>query len=149
MAFAPAADFGSILARAPRLEGNLFSQIPAFNTQVAYNLGSGVLDANAALEGQRLQNASLERIARMNNRGNRIAQAASILGSGLGSGQGIRLAGQMPGVAPLLPQGLQTPTQALAEINAFQNQLNINRALQHPWMHGSDEGTRSLVQGLA
>lgn len=126
--------FAQILARAPSIDSNLFSQVPVLNQQAAAGMLREGLAAGSLLEAERIKADSLESINKANIKAQEDARkkrmAETLLQGGLGGGLGSnnRFAGQV--LADALQGQPQTPTQQLQDTNAFltQAQTLLNNA---------------------
>jgi hypothetical protein len=151
-------DFGSLLARAPRIneQGGSLSQVPLANARLASEMIDSGLRAGTALEAERIRGETLEKTAKINaggdtSTGDRLRSALTLLGTGgglLGGGGGLfgggnRFAGDA--LSGLLSTPLTTPSDVLNNFNGMTNGLNTSRGLIEPWTAQSAAMTRSAV----
>lgn len=143
----PQDSLASLLGRAPRFGPGPFAGIPERNAVLFNQMAGAAMEAGAGVEAARLSAKAGVDIAKIANRrslGQRIAGAASLLGT-LG-GQN-RFAGDA--MNQLLAQGPPSLGDAFSLVNGSLDGLNVTRGLIEPWGSPSRTTAASILRGGA
>jgi hypothetical protein len=147
----PASSFADLMARAPVLNKSPFMEVVGANAGMTAGLAGQAVNAKTQLEAAQVQAQALTDVEKLRIKasqptvGDRLRAIAPALMNSFQSMGTNRMAGDMLGVG--LTEGTITPNDLLGMVNNFQAGVNDNRALQFPWISGSQEGARKLLSG--
>jgi hypothetical protein len=147
----PSTSFADLMARAPVFNKTPFMEVVGANAGMTAGLAGQVLNNKTQLGAAQIQAQALTDVERIRRKasqptaGDRLrAIAPSLLDSFQNVGTN-RFAGQLLNVG--LAEGTITPGDLIGMVNGVQASINDNRALQFPWISGSQEGARKLLKG--
>jgi hypothetical protein len=144
----PSSSFAELMARAPDFDKTPFMDVVGGNAGLTAGLVNQTLNAKTELEGARIQADTLrdvEKLRRETTIGDRLRAVAPALMQGFQNIGGNRLAGELLNLE--LGQNSLTPNDLIARVNDLQARVNESRALQSPWIAGSQAGANRLLGG--